>query len=149
VDSTLPNALAPFISTSMFLYLFLSSIPRTSLSSPQGSHPLTYYITIGLTLVSVVAVICVITPIIIVPLLPISLFPKPFLKLSRLFISPLRYSLYLAYYYLAYVIYWLYQYYMTSSREVQRLDAVSRSPIYALFSGITIFFFIFSFLYNF
>ena len=37
--------------------------------------------------------------------------------------------------------YWLHQYYMTSSREVQRLDSVSKSPIYALFSGT--FFFLF------
>eukprot|EP00026_Physarum_polycephalum_P000567 Phypoly_transcript_00568.p1 GENE.Phypoly_transcript_00568~~Phypoly_transcript_00568.p1 ORF type:complete len:1446 (+),score=231.52 Phypoly_transcript_00568:83-4339(+) len=74
VDATFPNALAPFISTSI-------------------------------KMISVVTVIVVVTPLFLVPLLPI-----------------------------VYVLYYLHQYYMTSSREVKRLDSISKSPIYALFS---------------
>eukprot|EP00026_Physarum_polycephalum_P000168 Phypoly_transcript_00168.p1 GENE.Phypoly_transcript_00168~~Phypoly_transcript_00168.p1 ORF type:complete len:1453 (+),score=233.55 Phypoly_transcript_00168:484-4359(+) len=57
------------------------------------------------TVLTIVAVVSTATPVLLVPLLPI-----------------------------VYVIYYLHQYFMTSSREVQRLESVSRSPIYSLFS---------------
>eukprot|EP00026_Physarum_polycephalum_P000614 Phypoly_transcript_00615.p1 GENE.Phypoly_transcript_00615~~Phypoly_transcript_00615.p1 ORF type:complete len:1444 (+),score=207.64 Phypoly_transcript_00615:19-4350(+) len=59
----------------------------------------------GLACVAIITVISVVTPYFLVPLLPI-----------------------------AYMMYFLHQYYMSSLREMQRLDSISRSPIYALFS---------------
>eukprot|EP00026_Physarum_polycephalum_P000551 Phypoly_transcript_00552.p1 GENE.Phypoly_transcript_00552~~Phypoly_transcript_00552.p1 ORF type:complete len:1441 (-),score=206.09 Phypoly_transcript_00552:79-4401(-) len=59
----------------------------------------------GVTVVTVFVVVCFVTPFFLVPLLP-----------------------------LVYLFYFLYWYYMTTSREVMRLDSVSKSPIYALFS---------------
>lgn len=74
------------------------------------------------TAIGVVAVVSSVTPFFVSMLIPLGIIYFMFLALLT------RFS--------AYVFYYSQQYYLRSSRELQRLESISRSPIYAQLSGI-------------